>query len=52
MTASEPLVIVSKDAHIGPRLVEGLRPYCPQSSLEESEEASVTVFRSGVGGWS
>ena len=25
-----PVVIVSNDTHIGPRLVEDLRPYCPQ----------------------
>lgn len=27
--SAEPLVIVSADCHIGPRLVEDLRPYCP-----------------------
>jgi predicted TIM-barrel fold metal-dependent hydrolase len=29
-----PLVIVSCDTHIGPRLVEDLRPYCPSNLLE------------------
>ena len=28
-TRAEPVVIVSSDCHIGPRLVEDLRPYCP-----------------------
>jgi len=32
---SEPIVIVSNDTHIGPRLVEDLRPYCPSGLLEE-----------------
>ncbi len=33
--ASEPVVIVSNDTHVGPRLVEDLRPYCPASHLDE-----------------
>ena len=32
---SEPVVIVSNDTHIGPRLIEDLRPYCPASHLDE-----------------
>ena len=32
---SEPVVIVSNDTHVGPRLVEDLRPYCPSSHLDE-----------------
>jgi len=32
--ASAPLVIVSSDTHIGPRLVEDLRPYCPPQLLD------------------
>jgi len=28
-----PFVIVSSDTHIGPRLVEDLRPYCPKTLL-------------------
>lgn len=35
MSASEPVVIVSNDTHIGPRLVEDLRPYCPSKYLED-----------------
>ena len=30
-----PVVIVSNDTHIGPRLVEDLRPYCPREHLDE-----------------
>jgi predicted TIM-barrel fold metal-dependent hydrolase len=30
---SEPLVIVSADCHVGPRLVEDLRPHCPPDLL-------------------
>jgi hypothetical protein len=29
-----PVVIVSNDTHIGPRLVEDLRPYCPTQHLD------------------
>jgi predicted TIM-barrel fold metal-dependent hydrolase len=32
---SDPVVIVSNDTHIGPRLVEDLREYCPPEHLEE-----------------
>jgi predicted TIM-barrel fold metal-dependent hydrolase len=31
---SAPFVVVSCDTHIGPRLVEDLRPYCPAELLE------------------
>ena len=30
----EPALIVSADSHVGPRLVEDLRPYCPPAHLE------------------
>ena len=33
-----PLVIVSSDTHIGPRLVEDLRPYCPAAHLDAFDE--------------
>jgi predicted TIM-barrel fold metal-dependent hydrolase len=33
VTADQPLVIVSSDCHIGPRLVEDLRPLCPPELL-------------------
>ena len=32
---SDPVVIVSNDTHVGPRLVEDLRPYCPSRSIDE-----------------
>lgn len=32
-STDEPLVIVSSDCHIGPRLIEDLRPYCPADLL-------------------
>jgi predicted TIM-barrel fold metal-dependent hydrolase len=31
----EPVVVVSNDTHIGPRLVEDLRAYCPAAYLDE-----------------
>jgi len=34
MTA-DPVVIVSNDTHIGPRLVEDLRPDCPARNLDD-----------------
>jgi predicted TIM-barrel fold metal-dependent hydrolase len=33
-----PLVIVSSDTHIGPRMREDLRPYCPASHLDAFDE--------------
>ena len=36
--APEPVIIVSNDTHVGPRLVEDLRPYCPASHLEEFDQ--------------
>jgi predicted TIM-barrel fold metal-dependent hydrolase len=35
---SRPLVVVSSDSHIGPRLKEDLRPYCESRYLEEFDE--------------
>lgn len=32
---STPLVIVSCDTHIGPRLAQDLRPYCPKDLLDD-----------------
>ncbi|MFN8025790.1 MAG: amidohydrolase family protein [Acidimicrobiia bacterium] len=45
MTATEPIVVVSNDTHVGPRLVDDLRPYCPAAYLDEYDrfvEASTT----------
>ena len=33
-----PMVVVSCDTHIGPRLTEDLRPYCPQDLLEAFDD--------------
>jgi predicted TIM-barrel fold metal-dependent hydrolase len=33
-----PIVVVSSDTHIGPRLVDDLRPYCPASYLSRFDE--------------
>ena len=47
-----PLVVVSADTHIGPRLTEDLRPYCPPSHLEEFDEFAEALRRKNesVGG--
>ena len=34
----EPLVLVSVDGHVGPRLADDLRPYCPADQLEAFDE--------------
>lgn len=31
----QPLVVVSADTHVGPRLTEDLRPYCPSRYLDD-----------------
>ena len=33
-----PLIVVSCDTHVGPRLKEELRPYCPQQYLEQFDD--------------
>jgi predicted TIM-barrel fold metal-dependent hydrolase len=35
MSDTQPLVVVSADSHVGPRLNEDLRAYCPASHLDE-----------------
>ena len=48
---SSPLAVVSADSHIGPRLVEDLRPYCPKRYLERFDEF-VRVHGAGrTAGW-
>ena len=41
--ATAPLVIVSCDTHIGPRLVEDLRRYCPQQLLAEFDDHAAGI---------
>ena len=45
--SADPVVVVSNDTHIGPRLVEDLRPYCPAKHLDEFDAfvASTTADR-------
>jgi hypothetical protein len=31
----EPVILVSCDTHVGPRLLEDLRPHCPSASLDD-----------------
>jgi len=38
MDMDRPVVIVSCDSHVGPKLVEHLRPYCPKKYLEAFDE--------------
>ena len=41
--AGDPVVVVSNDTHIGPRLVEDLRDYCPSSHLDEFDRFAATT---------
>ena len=41
----DPVVIVSTDTHIGPRLVEDLRPYCPSAYLDDFDGYVAEVLR-------
>src|SRR6476660_9921290 len=42
-SASELAIVVSNDTHIGPRLVEDLREYCPSRYLEEFDRFAATT---------
>ena len=42
-SGSERAIVVSNDTHIGPRLVEDLREYCPSSYLEEFDRFAATT---------
>jgi predicted TIM-barrel fold metal-dependent hydrolase len=43
---AEPLVIVSADCHIGPRLVEDLREFCPAALLDDFDAYAASGGRS------
>ncbi|MYH96529.1 MAG: hypothetical protein F4129_08470, partial [Acidimicrobiia bacterium] len=34
----EPLILVTSDSHVGPRVVEDLRPYCESKHLSAFDE--------------
>ncbi|HEV8297251.1 MAG TPA: amidohydrolase family protein [Acidimicrobiales bacterium] len=38
---TEPLIVVSSDTHVGPRLAEDLRPYCPVKHRDEFDAFTV-----------
>lgn len=40
-TGTDQLVLVSSDGHIGPRLIEDLRPHCPSAYLDEFDAFAV-----------
>jgi hypothetical protein len=40
---SSPVVVVSNDTHIGPRLVEDLRDYCPARHLDDFDRFAVST---------
>lgn len=39
-TSTTPYLVVSSDTHIGPRVVEDLRQYCPANRLEEFDDSA------------
>jgi predicted TIM-barrel fold metal-dependent hydrolase len=41
--AAAPVVVVSNDTHIGPRLVEDLRDYCPSAHLDAFDRFAATT---------
>jgi len=43
VTASEPVVVVSNDTHIGPHLIEDLRDYCPTRYLDEFDRFAASA---------
>jgi predicted TIM-barrel fold metal-dependent hydrolase len=43
---ADPLVIVSADCHIGPRLVEDLRGFCPEALLDDFDAYATSGARS------
>jgi predicted TIM-barrel fold metal-dependent hydrolase len=45
-TTDRPLVIVSADGHIGPRLIEDLRPLCPPNLLDAFDDYVADPTRS------
>ena len=57
---SEPVAIVSNDTHVGPRLIEDLRPYCPSCDIDdfdrfaamtaEQRQAAEQLARHGIPG--
>jgi predicted TIM-barrel fold metal-dependent hydrolase len=58
MSTSDPVVVVSNDTHVGPRLVDDLRPYCPAAHLDEfdafaastaADRAAATTMLEGSG---
>ena len=53
MNENEPVVIVSADSHVGPRLAEELRPYCPSAHLAEFDDlvGQVTTLKANIAGF-
>jgi hypothetical protein len=50
MSLDDPAVIVSVDTHIGPRLVEDLRPYCPAKLFDDFDRFGAVNDLSGSAG--
>ena len=42
---SDSLVVVSNDTHIGPRLVEDLRAYCPKQYLDDFDDFAASTAK-------
>lgn len=50
---TDPMVVVSVDTHVGPRLAEDLRPYCPSKHLDQFDRfvEETTAFKGQVLGF-
>jgi hypothetical protein len=46
MNDAENVVVVSMDTHVGPRLVEDLRSYCPKGLLDDVDDFARIPVRS------
>lgn len=53
MPMDEPVVVVSVDTHVGPRLVEDLRPYCPSTYLDRFDDfvGEADALLASIGGF-
>ena len=45
-SSTAPVIVVSNDTHIGPRLVEDLRPYCPSQHVDEFDRFAAEATES------
>ena len=47
----QPAIVVSCDSHVGPKLLEQLRAYCPQQYLEQFDEDAAAQAKQAGRRW-